>query len=250
MPHVWVITGAGSGAGTYPPHVGSATVAPMKQPFVLAVFGGKGGIGKTTTAVALAWLYAMAGLKVLLIDANAEQPSAYDLYTDYRQNVDVPYEITVEERPELLGNVKKLTYDVVIIDCPPSPTEAKAALDTADLVLVPFVPLPMETKAIARTIRATLADRPYLVLFVSVSTHRKFAGTERLTGRAEQAHEMLEGFGVPVMKAFVRRYSVHHTAVANGVPTFSDEARAWQHGQDAADDYQAVYAELQTRRAA
>ena len=47
----------------------------MKAPFILAVAGGKGGVGKTTVAVNLAAYMADRGLKLLLVDADVDNPN-------------------------------------------------------------------------------------------------------------------------------------------------------------------------------
>lgn len=242
MPHVWAILLGWAGADAYCPRVGFATVAGMNPPLVIAVFAGKGGIGKTTTAINLAWLWAAAGLRVLLVDANALQRSAETLYDAWQHKLGhVPFDLTVEDRPELLGGIKQVPYDVVVIDCPPSPDESKAALDVADLIVVPYVPKPMETQAIMKTIRETLTGLRYVVLFNMVKTHRD----GELRGRAEQAKEAMVGQGVPVLDAFVRDYAAHQTVVARQVPIFSEQGRALAHGDDGASDFEAVHGELQ-----
>ena len=43
-----------------------------KQPFVIAIASGKGGVGKTTTALAIGTILARRGLKVLLIDLDPQ----------------------------------------------------------------------------------------------------------------------------------------------------------------------------------
>lgn len=204
---------------------------------VLAVYGGKGGIGKTTTAVTLSYLLGRDQGKTLLVDANADQPSAALIYDTL--TVDAPYDLTVEENPELLGRIRRVDYAYVVLDCPPSPREASAALDVADLVIVPYVPRWLETQAIMRTIRHALAGRPYRVLLTAVE--------HSMRTRARITREALSGFGVPMFGTQVRRYVAHEQAQSNGVPI--DEAAAaerFDRADRAAADYRAVRDEVLT----
>jgi chromosome partitioning protein len=208
------------------------------SPVVVAVYGGKGGIGKTTTATNLAWLFGKDGHKTLAVDANVDQPSALEIYEMLKG--DPPYELTVEEKPELLGGIKRVSYDRVVIDCPPSPREARAAIDAADIVVVPYVPKFLETKAIMRTLSGTLSGRPYRVLFVAVQ--------HAMRTRADLARESLAGFSVPMFATTVRHYIAHEKAQANGLPVFLPEAASLDPKvPDAAEDYRQVYAELVTQ---
>jgi chromosome partitioning protein len=205
------------------------------SPDVVVVFGGKGGIGKTTTATNLAYLSGAEGRRTLMVDANADQPSAQLIYNTMK--VDAPYDLAVEENPELLGEIKRVRYDRVIVDCPPSPREARAAIDAADLVIVPYVPKFLETQAIMRTIRGALDGRPYRVLFVAV--------THAMRSRAALAREALAGFDVPMFGTDVRHYTVHEKAQANGVAIFDPAAADLDvKAAVAASDYQKVYAEM------
>jgi chromosome partitioning protein len=205
------------------------------SPAVVVVFGGKGGIGKTTTATNLAYLSGADGRRTLMVDANADQPSAQLIYDTMK--ADAPYDLAVEEKPELLGEIKRVRYDRVIIDCPPSPREARAAIEAADLVIVPYVPKFLETQAIMRTIRGALDGRPYRVLFVAVA--------HSMRSRAAFAREALAGFAVPMFGTDVRHYTAHEKAQANGIAVFDPAAADLDaNTPKAADDYQRVYAEM------
>ncbi|HID06249.1 MAG TPA: cobalamin biosynthesis protein CobQ, partial [Armatimonadetes bacterium] len=51
----------------------------MSKPPIVAVTGGKGGVGKTTVAVGLALAFVRRGLSVLLVDADVDNPNCHEL---------------------------------------------------------------------------------------------------------------------------------------------------------------------------
>lgn len=206
------------------------------RPHIIAVFGGKGGIGKSTTASCLAWLFGRDQGETLLVDANADQPSATEIYEQLQ--IDATYTLTTEKDPAKLGRLTQVPFDWVIVDCPPSPTEAAAAMDAADLVLVPFQPRWLETRAIMRTLRA-LTTRPHQVLFVAIAHNKR--------GVARAAREALSGMEVPLLGSEVRRYDAHEQAQGSGWPVFTPEAHQRINHADRCDiDYTAVRDELLT----
>lgn len=208
----------------------------MTKPRIIAVYSGKGGIGKTTTASCLAWKFGnpTAPERTVLIDANARQRSATVVYEQLQ--VDATYAVATEEDPRKLAYARDLDADWVIIDCPPSDLEAAAALDVADLIVVPYVARWLEDEAAALTLES-LNGRPHVVLFTMVG-HNK-------TRVNAQAREALQDADVRVLKAHVRRYDAHETAQAVGLPVFLPEAQAAIDNADrGATDYTAVHTEL------
>lgn len=208
---------------------------PMSRPKIVAIFSGKGGIGKTTTATNLAF---RAGMdrpgRVALVDANAAQRSATAIYDQLQ--VDAPYALATERDPAKLANARNLDVDVVFLDCPPSADEAAAALDVADLVVVPYEPRWLETRAVMITLK-DLQQRPHAVLFVRVKHNKK--------GVASSSREALDGVGVPLLRAQVRWYDAHEKAQAAGYPVFTPQAQETiTYADRGAADYDAVYEEL------
>lgn len=204
------------------------------QPRVVAVYGGKGGIGKTTTASSIAWLLGRDQGETLLVDANANQPSATEIYEQLQ--CDATYTLTTEKDPTKLSYVRRVPFAWVVMDCPPSPDEAAAALEAADLVVVPFTPRWLETRAIMRTLRA-LSGRPHYVLFTAIAYNK------RTVSRASR--EALSGLGVPLLESEVRRYDAHEHAQGSGWPVFTPEAQQRiTHADRSAADYAAVRDEL------
>lgn len=112
---------------------------------MILVSGGiKGGSGKSTVAVNLTIMRALAGRDILLVDAD-DQETATDfsnMRSDTRDN-GAGYTCIALRGVAIRTEVIKMApkYDDVIIDCGGrDTTNQRAALSVADCFLVPFVP--------------------------------------------------------------------------------------------------------------
>jgi chromosome partitioning protein len=152
---------------------------------VVALYNIKGGVGKTSTAVNLAYLSAIRGRRTLLWDLDAQGAATYILRirprvkgggkslvrarrpleaavkgTDH-DNLDLlPADFTYRHLDLLLDAQKKPTrrlatllrplrtdYDHVYLDCPPSMSLlSENVLRAADTVLVPLIPTPLSLR--------------------------------------------------------------------------------------------------------
>lgn len=184
-------------------------------PDVLAVYGGKGGIGKTTVATNMAWhlgTIASTGL----VDADYQE-SATRLHKNY--SVPAPYTLTD-------GDTSGLRY--VVMDMPPSIEEARPLLTSARLIVVPFVVRDMDATALMRTLMTDLIGLPRVVVMSRVTHHHK--PTER-TIRA-----VLEGLDVPVTDTVLREFgAAHDRANSTGVPLLHPDAQGYKVAEAAAD---------------
>ncbi len=181
---------------------------------VVAVYNSKGGVGKTTAAVNLAWL-ASADRRTLLWDLDPQaaatwllkvkpkikggvsrlvqgKTDAADLIkstarpaldvlpgdASYR-NLDLALDDTKDPTRRLgrvLDGVKK-SYDVVILDCPPSTSlVSEGVLRAADVLVVPLIPTPLSLRTFDQ-MRELLAESggkgPAVLAFFSMVDRRK-----------------------------------------------------------------------------
>ena len=158
----------------------------------VAIYNLKGGVGKTTAAVNVAYLAAAAGQRVLLWDLDPQGASSFilrvrarvgnlrrktlrhgDVFfdaikeTDHRNLDLLPADFSYRKFDRLLDHLGKpvrviralletlgADYDVVFLDCPAGfSLLTEAVLETAGLCLVPTIPTPLSVRTLARILK-------------------------------------------------------------------------------------------------
>jgi len=180
---------------------------------VLSIFNMKGGVGKTATAVNLAYLAAGQGKRTLIWDLDPQGASSFyfrikpkikggsekllkgknalesrikatdfanlDLIPADFSNRQLDLQLAEEKQNRLKKLVHGLSddYDLMVLDCPPSMSElSEQVFRASDLLLVPLIP----TVLSLRTLEHLLAflkkegiDRPAVRTFYSMVDRRK-----------------------------------------------------------------------------
>lgn len=138
---------------------------------IIAVAQQKGGAGKTSLAIHLAVAWAQAGKRSALVDLDPQESLSdwFRLRASKDANGSLPLTHRRMESWELQVGVRKLAaeHDLVILDTPPHmDEEARFALRTSALVLVPLQPSPMDLWAGQGTIglAAEESAEPVMVL--------------------------------------------------------------------------------------
>ena len=198
---------------------GSDRLTESVTPWVTSVVNGKGGVGKTTTAVNLAAVLSESEHRTLLIDADPQGSASW--WAD-RTEEGMPFDIAAEPHVELLERIRSVQgYDTVIVDTAPALASAAltAVVRASDFVILPTPPSAMDIHALILSVREAL-----------------------------EAKDALLRAGIPVFGAFIRSYKVHERAALEGLPiTASSGPRV----REAIADYRLAATELlDWRRAA
>ena len=213
---------------------------------VLGVLQQKGGAGKTTLALNIAASFALAGKRVLVVDADpqgsaltwAEQRTAPSLFPV----VGLPKPTLHRDVPELAKD-----YDAVIIDGAPRTSDvARAAVAASDFIIIPVQPSPLDVWAAADTVQ--LINEAAVLkanLKAAFAVNRKIVGTA--IGR--DVGEALSQYGLPILPGALSQRVLFAESFAGGL-TVPEIAPAGEAGRELAALVQAIVETSEVRAAA
>jgi chromosome partitioning protein len=229
------MTGAGemtAGVTEGPP---GAPEARLSAPWLVAVPNQKGGVGKTTMALALAAVTADANGRALVVDVDPQSSSA-----DMAGRMSEPgFDFTHELDVSTLARIRQLrTYDMVFVDCPGSLEGGDvlaAVLANADFAVIPFQNDPLAVRPTIRTARF-VADHgvPYKVLVNNVDPR---LGADEV----RSAWALLDEGSLPRFASVVRGYRAFPTALANRQTVIQYKGR---YAVNVREDVKRVHTEL------
>jgi chromosome partitioning protein len=183
---------------------------------VVAVAINKGGTGKTMISKSVATAASSAGLNVLLLDMDSQENARK---WGNRRKERNPYKIlpivkftTETSLPDELEQAKRSGCDLVIIDTPPGrSTEAVAAVEAADLVLIPFEADDQDSfDGIPKTARLARANETPTIGILNKATPNS-------RGQVETARMVCEAAKIPMAPVVMHRYVQHRDANPKGL---------------------------------
>ncbi len=203
------------------------------QPKIIVVTNGKGGVGKTTTSMALSGIFSEK-YKVLAVDADSQGSFSW-----WSSRGKMPFDTAQEAEPELLSRLRTIEgYDLVVVDTPPALHSAAlaAVVASADYLVLPTPPAAMDLAALIQTIReaVTPVGVAHRVLLTKVDA--------RSLGEAREAQNTLMELGIPACNAFIRTYKAHERAALEGMPITQWRGK---NAQEAQADYRRAANEIQ-----
>lgn len=157
----------------------------------IAVVNTKGGVGKTTTGVYLAAAAHEEGMSSELLDADPQGSATSWFELADEGGLKLPFPVTPANKITL---ARPSVADFTVIDTPPGAADIiQAAIDAADVVVVPTAPSGLDLQRVWPTLEAA-AHKPAGVLLTSAEL-----GTKLL----DLTKEALESEGVFVFENII-----------------------------------------------
>ena len=164
---------------------------------IISFLNQKGGVGKTTICINIAFAFKQIGFKVLLVDSDP-QGSARDWHSAGDGDL---LDVIGLDRPTLDKDVKKLEkqYDIIFIDgAPQLSSMATKAIICSDMVLIPVQPSPYDIWA-SEELVSLVKQRQEIAKEIPKSAFiisRQIAGT--IIGN--EVRDALKDYNLPVFK--------------------------------------------------
>jgi len=176
----------------------------------VAVVINKGGAGKTTISRSLGTAAAAAGLNVLILDMDTQQ-NATNWGRRRKATLPLVKFTTENDLPDELAKARAAGCELTIIDTPPGrSTEAPAAVEAADLVLIPCTADIEAFEGLPKTARLARTTEKRAVGILNLATPNS-------RSEEEAARGVLTALGLSMAPTVLHRFKVHRDASREGL---------------------------------
>lgn len=184
----------------------------------IAIISQKGGAGKTTLALHLAAAAEESGFTSLVVDLDPQATASQ--WGAWRE--DAPPVVIDSAPPRLAAKIaqaKEQGATFIVIDTPPhADSAASAAIEVADLVLIPCRPSAFDLAAIQTTARLVdMRRKPAFVVFS--------AGTPNAPRNYAEAAEIVKGYGLEACPHILPDRAAYRHAAPEGKTVMEIEPR-------------------------
>jgi chromosome partitioning protein len=202
----------------------------ISLPYHIAVLSEKGGVGKTTLALHLAWMFSKQGEDgkwSLLIDAD---PQASVMAWHEERKASIPFRVLRYAKPDIHERedefLEKFLYTFCVIDCPPRVTDiARSAILAADLVIIPVTPSSLDVWACQETISLIEESKEYRDKNepppYCIALNRVIVNTE-ISRKVDSA---LRNAGIPILDTWIKQRVAYAECVSAGKTIFETDPR-------------------------
>lgn len=167
---------------------------------IVSLINLKGGVGKTTSCIALATAAARDGKEVVVLDADPQGSATFWADNAEDNGEELPFAVDAANPATVKRAAKKFKGDPgrwAFIDCPPNGAILDAAQDASDFVIVPTGTGNADLVKTAETVKTMEANgRPYAVLLTRVLTN---------TNGFKAAQENLAAGGISYFDTAIRQ---------------------------------------------
>ena len=170
----------------------------------------KGGVAKTTTAMFLAAAAGRRGVPARVVDADPQGSASSWADRAAHLGTPLPFDVT-QATAASLRELSSEPGELVLVDTPPGTAAAiDAAIDVADLVIIPTGPRAADIDRVWPTLDIT-QHRPTTILLTLVDM-RKVEAVEMPRG--------LAAADAPVLRSIVRNLTAIERAFGRGIPRY------------------------------